>query len=63
MILKDSKFNPEANLVLYPGDCLELLSNIPDNFVKLVVTSPPYNLGKTYETRLDMDDYVTQQKK
>lgn len=61
-ILKDSKFNPEVNLVLYLGDCLELLSNIPDNFVKLVVTSPPYNLGKTYETRLDMDDYVTPQK-
>jgi adenine-specific DNA-methyltransferase len=61
-IIKDTKFNPEANLVLYPGDCLELLSNIPDNFVKLVVTSPPYNLGKTYETRLDMDDYVAQQK-
>lgn len=61
-IIKDTKFNPETNFVLYPGDCLELLSNIPNNFVKLVVTSPPYNLGKAYETKLDMDDYVAQQK-
>ncbi len=30
------------------GDCRELLKRIPDNSVKLVVTSPPYNIGKPY---------------
>ena len=30
------------------GDCRELLKNIPDQSVKLVVTSPPYNIGKPY---------------
>ena len=30
------------------GDCRELLKKIPDNSVKLVVTSPPYNIGKPY---------------
>lgn len=30
------------------GDCRELLKHIPDNSIKLVVTSPPYNIGKPY---------------
>lgn len=47
--------------VLYEGDCLDLLATLPDGEVKLVVTSPPYNLGKPYERKLRMDDYVAQQ--
>ncbi len=58
-----SEFDPAADLVLYEGDCLDLLSHIPDKFVKLVVTSPPYNLGKPYESRLDMDEYLAQQRR
>ena len=30
------------------GDCREILKSIPDKSVKLVVTSPPYNIGKPY---------------
>lgn len=30
------------------GDCRELLKEIPDESVNLVVTSPPYNIGKPY---------------
>lgn len=56
-------FDPNANLVLFQGDCLDLLSQIPDKFFKLVVTSPPYNLGKSYESRLHLDTYVEQQRR
>jgi len=42
---------------------LNLLKQMPDKFVKLIVTSPPYNLGKSYETRLDLNEYLAQQKK
>ncbi len=56
-----SSFDPRADLVLYEGDCLQLLPTIPDGAVRLVVTSPPYNLGKPYEARLDLDEYVKQQ--
>lgn len=56
------KFNPDADLVLFQGDTLELLKQIPDEFVKLVVTSPPYNIGKPYETKLDLNAYLDQQK-
>jgi len=57
-----SEFDPTADLVLYQGDCLDLLSCMPAGFVKLVVTSPPYNLGKPYESRLDLDEYLAQQR-
>ena len=30
------------------GDCRELIKEIPDSSVKLVVTSPPYNIDKPY---------------
>ncbi|MFQ5706290.1 MAG: DNA-methyltransferase [bacterium] len=58
-----SKFDPSANFILYESDCLELLRKIPDRFVQLVVTSPPYNLGKPYEKRLKLQDYLVQQRK
>ena len=56
------QFDRTANCVLFEGDCRDLLVQIPDGFVKLVVTSPPYNLGKPYESRLDMDEYLAQQR-
>src|SRR3990172_5135125 len=56
-------FNPNSDLVLYNGDCLELLKEIPNETVKLVVTSPPYNIGKEYEKKLSINDYLESQKK
>jgi adenine-specific DNA-methyltransferase len=55
-------FNPEERAVVFSGDCLSFLKTIPDSTFQLVVTSPPYNLGKEYEKRIDLDDYVRQQK-
>ncbi len=49
------------DIVLYPGDCLELLKTIPNESVNLVVTSPPYNIGKEYEKRLKLELYIEQQ--
>lgn len=57
-----SEFDLTADLILYEGDCLDLLPRVPDGFVQLVVTSPPYNLGKPYETRLELDEYLDQQR-
>lgn len=46
---------------MFPDDCLRLLRQMPDGMVQLVATSPPYNLGKEYEQRLDLETYVVQQ--
>ncbi|MDQ1350957.1 MAG: adenine-specific DNA-methyltransferase [Acidobacteriota bacterium] len=56
-------FDPDADAIIYEGDCLDLLSVIPSEFVQLIVTSPPYNIGKEYENRLILDDYLAQQRK
>ncbi|MGB9629034.1 MAG: DNA-methyltransferase [Thermodesulfobacteriota bacterium] len=55
------KFSLSEHIVVYPGDCLDLLKTIPDGSVKLVVTSPPYNIGKEYERRLKLESYLEQQ--
>lgn len=57
----DNKFTPPGNIVLYPGDCINFLKTIPDNTFQLVVTSPPYNIGKEYERRLRLEAYLDQQ--
>ena len=54
-------YTHKANVVLYPGDCLELLKQIPDNSIQLIVTSPPYNIGKEYEKKLNLETYIDQQ--
>jgi adenine-specific DNA-methyltransferase len=55
------QFAPSESIVLYPGDCLDLLKTIPDESLQLVVTSPPYNIGKEYEKKLHLDMYLQQQ--
>jgi adenine-specific DNA-methyltransferase len=57
------KFNQSAAVVLYEGHSLNLLNTIPDESIRLVITSPPYNLGKSYEKRLSLKDYLDSQKK
>lgn len=43
--------------LLYHGDCRELLKALPDASVQLVVTSPPYNIGKAYEQKKTLEEY------
>lgn len=54
-------FSLSARIVVYPGDCLRLLETIPDKTIQLIVTSPPYNIGKEYEKRLKLEVYLEQQ--
>jgi adenine-specific DNA-methyltransferase len=42
-------------------DNLRFLRSIDDESVGLVVTSPPYNIGKRYESRTSLDAYVQAQ--
>jgi len=56
------EFNENADLILFEGDVNNLLIDIPDNFLSLVITSPPYNIGKEYEKKISLHDYFEQQK-
>ena len=52
----------ETNSVtLFNGDCADFLHKLPDNSVDLVVTSPPYCIGKAYEDpHNDIETFRTQ---
>jgi len=57
----DTHFKPDASIVLFNGDVNELLKEIPDNSIQLIITSPPYNLGKDYENRTAIEKYLDSQ--
>lgn len=44
------------------GDCLKLLLSLPDESVDLVVSSPPYNIGKEYEAKRELEHYLEDQR-
>lgn len=54
-----AEFNPAAEVALTPGDCLPTLRQLPGEQFRLIITSPPYNLGKAYEEKLPFDEYLT----
>lgn len=55
------EFDLQKKIVVYHGNCLDLLKSIPDESIQLIVTSPPYNIGKEYEKKLKLDQYIEQQ--
>ncbi len=56
-----TEFNESVDVVLYCGDVSAFVNTLPDHCVKLIVTSPPYNLGKAYEDRIAIEAYLEQQ--
>lgn len=56
-----TEFAPDAEAVIWHGDCLDFLRTLPDGLTQLIVTSPPYNIGKKYERRMRLDQYLAGQ--
>src|ERR1043165_2797422 len=50
--------NPIDGLDLIFNKSSEEMSELPDNSVHLMVTSPPYNVGKEYDNDLTLDEYL-----
>ena len=42
-------------------DNLKFMRRLPDESISLIVTSPPYNIGKIYEERASQEKYVEDQ--
>lgn len=51
-------FDSAHDIVLRCGDTLEFLRTLPQGIAKLIITSPPYNLGKEYESRTGIERYL-----
>jgi bstYI methyltransferase len=43
-------------------DIKDYLKEADDKSVNLIITSPPYNIGKKYETKTSINDYLQEQK-
>lgn len=48
----------EFDIVILNNDVSNILSKLESNFIRLVVSSPPYNIGKPYEKRKKFQDYI-----
>lgn len=60
---KRPKINIYVNPALYNGDCMNLLKKIPSNSVDLVITSPPYCMGKEYDKSSEIEYFIEMHKK
>jgi adenine-specific DNA-methyltransferase len=51
-----------VSLVLACNDAVAFTKQLPDSTVQLAITSPPYNIGKAYETRVSIQEYLDSQR-
>jgi len=56
--LVENPVPPEFLDKIVLGDAREVLRKLPDRCVHLVVTSPPYNVGKEYDEDLTLGEYL-----
>jgi DNA modification methylase len=51
-------FSEKSDIVFALGDSLETLKSCPSGFAKMIISSPPYNIGKEYETQQKLEQYL-----
>ena len=58
ILMKNTKNKPKIEFnKIYNESCLETLKKMPDNYINLVVTSPPYNMN----LRIRKGEYCSRQ--
>ena len=50
--------NTDRDVQIACSDNLKFMRELPNESIKLIVTSPPYNIGKDYETKRPLDKYI-----
>lgn len=69
IILKDyplvntklKRLSADMDATVVCKDNLKFMRTLEDNSFKLIVTSPPYNIGKSYEKKVSLDKYIQSQ--
>ena len=64
MIVEEPLFDyisADTDYEIKKGDCLTALKKIEDGKFDLILTSPPYNVGKSYETKTSIEKYLETQ--
>jgi len=55
-------YTVDSQAVMIDGDVLDVCRTFPDGTFQLIVSSPPYNLGKEYEKQVKLQKYLDWQK-
>lgn len=61
LIIEESSTEPyfsDENFVLYNADSLSFMRTMTSPLWDLTVTSPPYNIGKEYELKKTLEEYI-----
>lgn len=58
---KITRLDRDTDTVMKAQDNLKFMRELPNESMKLIVTSPPYNIGKSYEKRASLENYVKNQ--
>ena len=53
--------NKNVHYEMLNNDCLTVLKKVEDEKFDLILTSPPYNVGKSYETKISIEKYLETQ--
>lgn len=51
------RFDAKRDYIMHKGDCLGFLRSLPDSIVDLTITSPPYCIGKPYESSTTVAEF------
>jgi adenine-specific DNA-methyltransferase len=51
-------FRDDRSYVVATADCLDFVKSIPNDYVDLVITSPPYFMGKDYDRSTKIEDFT-----
>ncbi len=60
---QSDRYEEDCDVLISESDSLEFLRTVPNSSMKLIVSSPPYNLGKSYERRQRLESYLAWQEK
>jgi adenine-specific DNA-methyltransferase len=61
--IEDAKrfINSRDRCFLFQGDTRDFLNALPNESIQLIITSPPYNIGKAYEEKKTLKEYLALQ--
>ena len=54
-------YSSDESIILNNCDVKTFLKYIPSNTIQLIITSPPYNVGKEYEKKVNIEKYLNEQ--
>jgi len=54
-------YDPQERIIVHTGEALDFLGSVPNDTIQLIVSSPPYNVGKVYEKKQTIESYLADQ--